>query len=86
MKINCLSCGHNVDLDDAYLENYEGTIKCYACGATLEIKTENSGLRRVHLCVPRKRFGHPAGADLSGVSPGAAEHNSARSAHADKVQ
>ncbi len=86
MKINCLSCGHNIDLDDAYLENYEGTIKCYACGATLGIKTENSGLRRVHLCAPRKRFGRAAGPDLSGNPPGALEHTGARLAHAGKVQ
>ena len=56
MKINCLSCGHNVDLDDAYAENYEGAIKCYGCDATLEIKTEQGSLRGVHLCAPRERL------------------------------
>jgi len=86
MKINCLSCGHNVDLDEVYAENYEGTIKCYGCGATLEIKTANSSLHRVNLCSPRKRFGHAAGADLAGDPPAALEHNGARSAHAGKVQ
>ena len=49
MKINCLSCGHNIDLDDAYAENYEGSIKCFGCSATLEIKTEQSAVRFVHL-------------------------------------
>jgi ribosomal protein S27E len=39
MKINCLSCGHKVDLGDAY-EEYEGQVKCFACTAILEIKTE----------------------------------------------
>ncbi len=46
MKVNCLSCGHNVDLDDVY-EDYEGPVKCFACGATLEIKCEQGHLRRV---------------------------------------
>jgi DNA-directed RNA polymerase subunit N (RpoN/RPB10) len=46
MKINCLSCGFKVDLADAY-DNYEGQIKCYACGGTLEIKTQEGSVRSV---------------------------------------
>jgi ribosomal protein S27E len=46
MKINCLSCGFKVDLSDAY-DNYEGQVKCYACGATLEIKTQEGSVRAV---------------------------------------
>ena len=54
MKINCLSCGHKVDLDDAY-EEYEGQVKCFACNAILEIKTEQGNLKAVRLVmiVPR---------------------------------
>ena len=48
MKINCLSCGHKVELDDVY-EDYAGLIKCYACGALLELKTEEGKLRSVKL-------------------------------------
>lgn len=47
MKINCLACGHNVDLSDAY-SDYEGLVKCFACGALLEIKTEGGSLKSVH--------------------------------------
>ena len=47
MKINCLSCGFKIDLDEAYAENYEGLIKCFACGATLELHTELGALRSV---------------------------------------
>lgn len=46
MKIICLSCGHKVDLGDAY-DDYAGQVKCVACGALLEIKTEGGGLRSV---------------------------------------
>jgi len=46
MKINCLSCGFKVDLADAY-DNYEGQVKCYACGTILEIKTEEGIVRAV---------------------------------------
>ncbi len=55
MKVNCLSCGHKVDLGDAY-DDYAGPIKCNACNAMLEIKTEAAGLRSVAL--------------LSAVAPG----------------
>lgn len=47
MKINCLSCGHNIELDEAYGENYDGRIKCFACNATLELRTEHSTIRWV---------------------------------------
>lgn len=47
MKINCLCCGHKVDLDDVY-DDYEGCVKCL-CGTMLEIKTEEGQLRKVKL-------------------------------------
>ena len=46
MRINCLACGHKVDLDDAY-DDYEGPVKCFACGATLEIRTEQGRIKAV---------------------------------------
>lgn len=46
MKVNCLSCGHNIDLDDSY-SDYEGLIKCYACGATLEVKLVEGCIKAV---------------------------------------
>ncbi len=46
MKINCLSCGHKVDLDDVY-DDYQGQIRCLTCGAMLEIKTEGGQLKSV---------------------------------------
>jgi uncharacterized membrane protein len=33
-----------MDLDDAY-DDYEGPVKCFACRATLEIRTEQGSLR-----------------------------------------
>jgi hypothetical protein len=46
MKINGLSCGRKVDLDDAY-DDYEGAVKCFACGAILHIRTEQGHLKSV---------------------------------------
>ena len=48
MKINCLSCGFHIDLDDAY-SDYEGQIKCYTCKTILEIKSENGMLKMVKI-------------------------------------
>ena len=48
MKINCLSCGHKVDLDDAY-EEYEGHIRCLACSALLEVRTEEGRVKSVRI-------------------------------------
>jgi DNA-directed RNA polymerase subunit RPC12/RpoP len=46
MEINCLGCGFKVDLTDAY-DDYVGQIKCFACGATMEIATQAGEIRAV---------------------------------------
>lgn len=55
MKINCLSCGHKLNLGDAY-DNYEGQVKCYVCGAMLEVKTEEGDLKSLKLVKIEPRF------------------------------
>ncbi len=47
MRLNCLACGHKVELDDAY-DDFEGPVKCL-CGAMLEIRTEDSKLKAIKL-------------------------------------
>ena len=49
MKINCLSCGHNIDLEDETYGDYEGAIKCYACSAILEVKLSGERVKSVKL-------------------------------------
>ena len=46
MQINCLGCGYKVDLASAY-DDYEGQIKCFACGATMEIAAQSGTIRAV---------------------------------------
>lgn len=48
MKINCLSCGHNMDLDEAY-DDFEGPVRCYVCGSLLEIKTIEAKLKSIKI-------------------------------------
>jgi hypothetical protein len=47
MKINCLGCGFKVDLAGAY-DDYVGQIKCFACGAIMEIATQAGEIRAVN--------------------------------------
>ena len=48
MEINCVSCGFKVDLTDSY-DNYQGQVKCFACGAILDITTQNGNVCSVTL-------------------------------------
>jgi predicted RNA-binding Zn-ribbon protein involved in translation (DUF1610 family) len=45
MRINCLACGHKVELDEAY-DDFEGPIKCL-CGKMLMIRTEEGKLKAI---------------------------------------
>ena len=48
MKINCLDCGHTFEISDAY-DDYEGQVKCWVCGAMLEIMTQEGCLKSMIL-------------------------------------
>ncbi len=58
MKIICLSCGHKVELGDAY-DDYAGPVKCVACRAVLEIETGTGNLRSLAL---RREVAHDVAA------------------------
>jgi hypothetical protein len=53
MRINCLACGHKVELDDAY-DDFEGPVKCL-CGAMLQIRTEEGMLKGIKVAEPLSR-------------------------------
>ena len=46
MEINCIGCGFKVDLAGSY-DDYIGQIKCFACGAIMEIATQQGEVRAV---------------------------------------
>jgi hypothetical protein len=58
MKINCLGCGFKLDLDEAY-DDYDGPVKCFACEAILEIRTEQGYIKAVQ---QENAVMHPSGA------------------------
>jgi ribosomal protein S27E len=47
MKINCISCGYTLTLDDDVYSDYENQVKCFICKSMLEIKTEEGKLRSI---------------------------------------
>ena len=60
MKVNCISCGHTLDLRDAY-DDYEGKVRCFICGAMLTIRTCDGQVKAVDLpSSPRLPVPRPA--------------------------
>ncbi|HEY5530326.1 MAG TPA: hypothetical protein VIL51_12890 [Thermoleophilia bacterium] len=51
MKINCVSCGHKLDLDDAY-DDFEGQVKCFVCDALLDVELSEGSVRSVKVSEP----------------------------------
>jgi len=45
LKLNCISCGHSISLDENVYVDYEGQIKCNACSAILNVKIEDGKLK-----------------------------------------
>ena len=44
IKLNCLACGHAMDLAEAY-EDYQGEVRCWGCQAILEISMHEGRLQ-----------------------------------------
>jgi hypothetical protein len=65
VKINCLSCGFKVDLDDMY-DDFEGPIKCL-CGAMLEVRIEEGMLKGIKMAEPLARTA-PRAKRMEGVA------------------
>jgi hypothetical protein len=39
MKVNCLFCGNQIFLNHKIFFNHEGAVKCFRCGAMMDIQT-----------------------------------------------
>jgi DNA-directed RNA polymerase subunit N (RpoN/RPB10) len=39
MRIKCISCGREVNLDHTVFEDYEGPVKCFSCSTMMEVRT-----------------------------------------------
>jgi ribosomal protein S27E len=39
MRVKCISCGHELNLDHFIFKDYSEPVKCFSCGAMMEVKT-----------------------------------------------
>ena len=39
MRVKCISCGHELNLDHWVFEDYSGPVKCFSCSALMEVKS-----------------------------------------------
>lgn len=49
MKIQCVICGREINLNHDVFENYMGSVKCFCCSAMMEICTRQGALEAVNL-------------------------------------
>jgi len=56
MKIKCVNCEREVNLDHAVFENYFGTIKCFSCSSMMEVKIKDKVLQEASLLTLNKHF------------------------------
>jgi hypothetical protein len=48
IRVNCLSCGHPIELDEAY-EDYQGEVRCWGCRAIVEVSLHEGKLQSMKL-------------------------------------
>lgn len=39
MKLECVCCGHELNLDHWVFDDYDGPVKCFYCSRMMEVKT-----------------------------------------------
>jgi hypothetical protein len=39
MRMACMGCGREVNLDHVIFDNCQGPVKCFICGTMMEVKT-----------------------------------------------
>jgi ribosomal protein S27E len=39
MRVRCISCGNELNLDHWIFEDYSGPAKCFSCSAMMEVKS-----------------------------------------------
>lgn len=45
MKVDCISCGYEINLDHKIFDDYSGPIKCFSCGSLMEVMIEQGSMR-----------------------------------------
>jgi ribosomal protein S27E len=58
MKVKCISCGNELNLDHWVFEDYSGPVKCFSCSTMMEISSSGGEVHSVNpLPVPERHRG-----------------------------
>ena len=49
MRINCVSCGDEINLNQDLFNDYDGPIKCFICSTMMEITTAQGVINSINL-------------------------------------
>ena len=62
MKITCLCCEREINLDHEIFENYAGPVKCFGCSTMLKLNTQAGAVRSLTLLPSQGEEAGPKGA------------------------
>jgi ribosomal protein S27E len=48
MRVKCISCGNELNLDHGVFEDYSGPVKCFSCSAMMEVKSTGGEVYSIH--------------------------------------
>lgn len=48
MRVKCISCGYEVNLDHWVFEDYSGPVKCFSCSAMMEVKSKGGEVHSIN--------------------------------------
>jgi len=48
MRVKCISCGNELNLDHWVFEDYEGPVKCFSCSAMMEVKSTSGDIYSIN--------------------------------------
>lgn len=55
MKVDCVSCGYEINLEHSVFQDYDGTVKCFSCGAMMNLKSKKGEPCSVEPLYPPQR-------------------------------
>ena len=48
MRVECISCGNELNLDHWIFEDYSGPVKCFSCSTMMEVKSTGSEIYSIN--------------------------------------
>jgi ribosomal protein S27E len=61
MRVKCISCGNELNLDHWVFEDYSGPVKCFSCSAMMEVKSTGGEVYSINPLAVFENKRNPAG-------------------------